>query len=82
MTKSASYRPSECCGGCDCEKLGQHPGEPCWGLVGMVSGFDDEDGWPLANHLCEGHRNAYEWHLSDAERAYVSEPEPVRRTPS
>jgi hypothetical protein len=63
MPKSSSYKQSKCCGGLqDCDYLDggnlgleNWDGKTCWGQVEMTSLFDDEDGRPFPNHLCQGH---------------------------
>ncbi len=61
MPTSPSYKKSTCCGGQDCDFLDEFPGEQCWGQVELDSPGDDEDGWPICGHLCQGHRHAYGW---------------------
>jgi hypothetical protein len=70
--KAASYRPANCCGSADCDYLGDVADEPCWGQVEMDSPGDDEDGWPIPGHLCQGHRDWYDWQAK--ERSYHAEP--------
>lgn len=55
--------------------LDVNPDEPCWGQVELVSRGDDEYGWPISGHLCEGHAGAYEWHATEEVRRYRPEPE-------
>lgn len=74
MSKSKSYKISKCCGGCDCDFLNDDPVQPCWGQVEMTSVCDDEDGWPLCNHLCQGHRDSYEIWYDKKLSSYYPEP--------
>lgn len=68
MPKSQSYKQANCCGGLqDCEYLDggildveDRRSEVCWGQVEGVSLFDDEDGWPIPSHLCQGHMKIHE----------------------
>lgn len=72
MSKNKSYKKSLCCGGKDCDFLDYNPDEPCWGEVELTSCGDDEDGWPIPGHLCQGHREVYEYH-NDRAKSYYPE---------
>lgn len=74
MPKSESYRVSECCGGKDCDFLDEKAEQPCWGQVELTSACDDEDGMPIPNHLCQGHRDRYERWYSPELPDYQPEP--------
>ncbi len=67
MSKSSeSYRKSECCGGCDCDFLGENEDEPCWGQVTYTCVELGEDLYPA--HVCQGHQTKYwddKWDASD-----------------
>lgn len=71
MPAADSYRKSRCCGGQDCTLLDFNNGETCWGQVEADSPGDDEDGWPIAGHLCQGHRDA--WDVRDGQFSYYPE---------
>lgn len=71
--KSKSYKPAKCCDHGECDLLDKKPDQPCWGQVTPESPDDDEDGWPIIGHLCQGHANAYDW---NRDTSYIPEPNP------
>lgn len=77
--RSASYRPSKCCGGADCEAESDNPDEPCWGQVEMAVTddiYNDEDGFPVAMHVCQGHIHVFDSNRSPGYTLYVHENHP------
>jgi hypothetical protein len=63
---SPSYKKSKCCGGLqDCSLLDENEGEICWGQVKPESPGDDPEGFPIRGHLCQGHRDAWDWHVGN-----------------
>jgi len=76
MPTNESYRKSDCCGGCDCDRLGTFDDEPCWGRMTWAV-YDmppDEDGYtPYLPyyHACEGHVHAFD---PDAGPSCIPEP--------